>query len=54
MEVKVAAGWHLCLLVAERLLAGSPMPPIRGQDALNYGWSALADAYAAALDLPEA
>ena len=51
---KVAAGWHLCLLVADRLLAGSPIPPIRGQDALNYGWSTLADAYAAALDLLEA
>jgi uncharacterized protein YndB with AHSA1/START domain len=47
--VKVAAGWHLCLDVAERLLDGSPIPPIRGQDALNYGWQQLADAYAARL-----
>lgn len=42
---KVAAGWHQCLVVAERLMDGDPIPPIRGQDALNYGWQELADAY---------
>ena len=43
---KVAAGWHLCLVVAERLLDGEPIGPIRGQDAMNYGWEDLHDAYA--------
>ena len=47
---KVAAGWHLCLVVAERLLDGRPIEPIRGEDAMNYGWKELHDAYAAELD----
>jgi uncharacterized protein YndB with AHSA1/START domain len=42
---KVAAGWHLCLDVAERLLDGEPIPPIRGRAALDHGWSDLADGY---------
>ena len=43
---KVAAGWHLCLDVAERLLDGEPVEPIRGEDAMEHGWQALHDAYA--------
>jgi uncharacterized protein YndB with AHSA1/START domain len=43
---KVAAGWHLCLDVAERLLDGTPVGPIRGRDAMNHGWQQLHDAYA--------
>ena len=43
---KVAAGWHLCLVVAERLLDGRPIPPIVGQDAMNYGWETLSEGYA--------
>jgi uncharacterized protein YndB with AHSA1/START domain len=50
---KVAAGWHLCLVVAERLLDGEPIDPIRGEDAKNYGWEELNDAYAAKLGLAE-
>jgi uncharacterized protein YndB with AHSA1/START domain len=46
---KVAAGWHLCLDVAERLLDGDPVPPIRGEDAKSHGWEQLRDEYAAAL-----
>jgi len=46
---KVAAGWHLCLDVAERLLDGTPIGPIRGNDAKNYGWDELHDSYAARL-----
>jgi uncharacterized protein YndB with AHSA1/START domain len=46
---KVAAGWHLCLVVAEHLLDGRPTAPIRGEDARNYGWDQLNDAYAAVL-----
>jgi uncharacterized protein YndB with AHSA1/START domain len=43
---KVAAGWHLCLVVAEHLLDGQPIGPIRGEDARDYGWEQLHDAYA--------
>ncbi|GAA1650354.1 SRPBCC family protein [Georgenia ruanii] len=48
---KVAAGWHLCLLVAEHLLDGAPIPPIVGEAAMGYGWQALADGYAELLDV---
>ena len=43
---KVAAGWHICLDVAERLLDGQPVAPIRGEDAVEHGWQELHDAYA--------
>lgn len=43
---KVAAGWHICLDVAERFLAGDPVGAIVGQEAMNYGWKELHDAYA--------
>ncbi len=43
---KVAAGWHICLVVADQLLDGRPIGPIRGSDARNYGWDELRDAYA--------
>jgi uncharacterized protein YndB with AHSA1/START domain len=43
---KAAAGWHLCLAVADRMLSGEPVGVIRGQDALDYGWQELHDAYA--------
>lgn len=49
---KVAAGWHLCLFVAEQLLRGQPIAPIIGEAALAHGWEALRDAYAARLQLP--
>lgn len=49
---KVAAGWHLCLTVAERLLDGRPVGPIRGADAHNYGFDELHTAYAVRLGLP--
>ncbi len=48
---KVAAGWHLCLAVAEHLLDGQPIGPIRGADARNYGWEELHDAYAEKLGI---
>jgi len=54
MLAKAAAGWHLCLRVAERLLDGDPIPPIRGSQALEYGWQELHDAYAARLGVSEA
>lgn len=43
---RAAAGWHLCLVVAEHLLDGDPIRPIRGAEARDYGWDALDDAYA--------
>jgi uncharacterized protein YndB with AHSA1/START domain len=46
---KVAAGWHLCLDVAEHLLDGHPIGPIRGSEALDFGWDDLRDAYATKL-----
>lgn len=42
----VAAGWHLCLDVADRLLDGDPVGPIRGAEARDFGWPELRDAYA--------
>jgi hypothetical protein len=49
---KVAAGWHLCLDVAELLLDGRPIGPIRGDEARNYGWDELNQAYAEKLSIP--
>ncbi len=43
---KVAAGWHICLVVAENMLDGRPMGPIRGAAAREYGWDDLNEAYA--------
>jgi hypothetical protein len=54
MLATAAAGWHLCLRVAEHLLDGDPIPPIRGSQALEYGWQELHDAYAARLGVSEA
>ena len=48
---KAAAGWHLCLYVAERLLDGSPVGPIRGEEAREYGWEPLRDQYAERLGI---
>ncbi len=48
---KVAAGWHLCLDVADRLIAEDPVGPIRGEEAMDYGWERLRDAYAERLGL---
>jgi uncharacterized protein YndB with AHSA1/START domain len=50
---KVAAGWHLCFDVAERLLDGRPVGPIRGQEAMEYGWQDLHDRYAEDLGVAE-
>ncbi|GAA1885128.1 SRPBCC family protein [Asanoa iriomotensis] len=49
---QVAAGWHICLDVADRLLAGNPVGPIRGNEARAHGWDSLRDAYAMKLDVP--
>jgi len=48
---KVAAGWHICLAVAERLIDGQPVGPIVGERARDYGWDELADTYAKTLGI---
>ena len=48
----MAAGWHICLDVAERLLDGNPVGVIRGSEARSYGWDRLNREYAAKLDIP--
>jgi uncharacterized protein YndB with AHSA1/START domain len=45
MDAMVAAGWHICLAVLDRLLAGDPVGVIRGQDATRYGWNRLREDY---------
>jgi uncharacterized protein YndB with AHSA1/START domain len=49
MASAVAAGWHLCLEVADAVLAGKPTSPVRGSEALKHGWQDLNERYAAAL-----
>jgi len=42
-----AAGWHISFDVLERLLAGEPLGPIIGADAMNFdGWQRLNAEYA--------
>lgn len=47
---RTAAGWHLCLLVAERRMDGEDIGPIVGRDAMQFGWEKLHDGYAKLLD----
>ncbi|WP_067650013.1 SRPBCC family protein [Nocardia harenae] len=46
-----AAGWHICLDVVELLLAGTPVGPVTGPDALDHGWTELRARYAEQLGL---
>jgi uncharacterized protein YndB with AHSA1/START domain len=42
-----AAGWHICFDVLERLLAGEPIGPIVGAEAMKFdGWQRLNAEYA--------
>jgi uncharacterized protein YndB with AHSA1/START domain len=41
-----AAGWHICLDVLERLLAGDPLGRIVAADAMRFGWPRLNSEYA--------
>ena len=45
-EIAVAAGWHLCFVVLERLLDGEPVVAVRGDAAREHGWADLRDGYA--------
>jgi uncharacterized protein YndB with AHSA1/START domain len=49
---KVAAGWHICLVVADYFMDGAPVGPIVGERALDYGWAQLNDSYAELLQVP--
>ena len=44
---KVAAGWHICLDVADRWLHGKPVGRIAAEDAMRFGWGALNESYTA-------
>lgn len=48
----MAAGWHLCLVVAQHLLDGSPIDRIFGASALDHGFVPLQNAYVEALESP--
>jgi len=41
-----AAGWHICLDVLQRLLAGEPIGRIAGAEAMNFDWQRLNAEYA--------
>ncbi|HEX3471723.1 MAG TPA: SRPBCC domain-containing protein [Silvibacterium sp.] len=41
-----AAGWHICIDVLERLLAGEAIGLIAGAAAMNFGWQRLVTEYA--------
>lgn len=48
---KFAAGWHICLVVVDRLMAGDPVGPIVGMAAMEHGWERLHDEYAQELEI---
>jgi hypothetical protein len=50
---RVAAGWHLCLDVADRLLAGVPTPSVVGSEAPRHGGDELRVAYAEQLGMAD-
>ena len=43
---KAAAGWHICLDIAERALDGSPIGRIPPEDSKKFGWERLNAEYA--------
>ena len=48
---KVAAGWHICLDVAEQALSGHPIGRIVGGEAKRFGWELLNAKYAEKLGI---
>jgi uncharacterized protein YndB with AHSA1/START domain len=48
---KVAAGWHICLDVADQMMRGDPTGRIVGDEAKQYGWEPLNDRYAEQLGI---
>jgi uncharacterized protein YndB with AHSA1/START domain len=49
---RVAAGWHMCLDVAERAMDGAPVGRIVAADAKQHGWERLEREYAERFGLP--
>jgi len=47
---RVAAGWHICIDVADRMLAGQPVGRIVAEEAKQYGWETLHAEYTARLE----
>jgi uncharacterized protein YndB with AHSA1/START domain len=47
----LAAGWHICLDVADALMKDVPFGPVVGQKAREYGWDDLNERYAGLLDV---
>jgi hypothetical protein len=41
-----AAGWHICLDVLDRLVAGQPIGRIVGPEAMKFDWQRLNVEYA--------
>ena len=41
-----AAGWHICFVVLDHLLSGTPIGRIVGPDAMKFGWQRLHAEYA--------
>jgi uncharacterized protein YndB with AHSA1/START domain len=54
MTSAVAAGWHICLDVADALIKGVPFGPVVGSQAKAYGWPDLNLRYAEILDVKPA
>ena len=50
---KVAAGWHICLDVADQYLSGHPIGRIVGNEARHFGWEALNEEYASRLRIED-
>ena len=48
---KAAAGWHICLDVAEYALDGDPIGRIAGEDGKRFGWERLNAEYAERLGI---
>ncbi len=44
-----AAGWHICLYVADLVAAGRPARRIVGEESMDFGWPELHEVYAADL-----
>lgn len=44
-SAQLAAGWHMCLDVAQEMMEHRSAGPIVGRDALDHGWTELYEAY---------
>ena len=49
MAPALAAGWHICLDVADALMKDVPFGPVVGERARDFGWDELNEQYAEAL-----